>query len=181
MNTDAFIVMVRSANERKWASNEGYEDQPTRFYEFDSTVKNGGNLTLGVRLFVKEDSTVIGTGVISGIDTRTIEKIKKSCPKCLRATLGKTKDGFTCTVCKEHFDPSQVRISTASVVSTRVWYKNTWQFARTPMHRLQAERHLATKDLQSAIRRVSAESVASFLAELGCDSRQSLGSTFNFS
>lgn len=181
MSKDAFIIMVRSANERRWASNEGYEDQPTRFYEFDSTVKNGSNLTLGTRVFVKEDSTVIGSGVISAIDTRTTEKVTLACPKCLKASLGKTKDGFTCTTCKEHFDEDKVIRKAKTVVATRVWYKNTWAFAGNPMSRLEAEKYLATKDLQSAIRRVRKESVSDFLTALGCSQTQNLGSVFNFS
>ena len=182
MEIDSYLVLHKSDASRKWASNDGYKDQPTRFYEFDSTVKNGSKLVLGTRIFLREDDFLIGTGIITGIDTSTGLKNRHLCPKCSKATLGKTNAGFTCTTCKEHFNVNEITTENLRVLKTRVWYKNTWQFATDPLHRMFVEDFMATKDLQSAIRRVDSGLVLSLMEKIGCSSETNTeNNEFNFS
>ena len=71
-------------------------------------------------------------------------------------------------------------IEKIETIATRAWYKNSWQPAQNPLHRLQVEFYLATKDKQSSIRRVELSKVEALIEALKCDSSGTNLSKFNF-
>ncbi len=176
----AFLVLSKSPELIRWSANDGYSDEVSSFYAFDDSVKNSRHLQLVTRIFLRLDDLVVGTGLVTGLDTRAARKRLMKCPKCRRTALTGTRHGFTCNFCKEHHDERDMVIEEVETVATRAWYKNTWQPAQNPLHKLQAEFYLATKDKQSSIRRVEQSKVEALIEALRCDSSGVNPSKFNF-
>ena len=91
MVTNARVWRVLSFEERQYAGNRGYADDPSRLYTYDSFVANHRQLGEGHVLFVFDRDHLIGLGAVETIDTKDHEKEQRRCPTC-RSTGTKARD-----------------------------------------------------------------------------------------
>ena len=106
MVTNARVWRVLSFEERQYAGNRGYADDPRRLYTYDSLVANHRQLDEGHVLFVFDRDRLIGLGAIEAIDKRDHEKEHLRCPTCRSTAIKERRKKmplFRCQKCKSEF------------------------------------------------------------------------------
>ena len=90
-----------------WAGNDGYRDDPTQYYEYNSFVSNFKNVETGDIVLIRSGDSILGTAVIREIESRPGTRTRYSCPDCNstkiqeRATL---LPPWRCAKCKLEFE-----------------------------------------------------------------------------
>jgi putative restriction endonuclease len=74
--------IITLGDERQYAGNPGYDDDPRRVYRYDSDVANHRNLQTGDLVFIRGDRRLIGVARISRIHEQAGTKIYRRCPQC---------------------------------------------------------------------------------------------------
>lgn len=94
--------------------NDGYDDDPTFSYHWDSTVKNYANVSVGDRIVLWDKTTSLGVSVIDDISVEEeVIKALKRCPACGKAKISsrsKRSPKYRCRTCKSEFDTPDIRI-----------------------------------------------------------------------
>lgn len=98
---------------RQHGGNDGYDDEPSAYYIWDSTVPNYGNVRAGDCIVIWDKKTLIGASIIQSISSNSGSKPVYSCPRCDKAFIKKRetlKPAYRCR-CKFEFDtPSRKEI-----------------------------------------------------------------------
>jgi ssDNA-binding Zn-finger/Zn-ribbon topoisomerase 1 len=165
----AFLVLSKSPDNLSWVGNDGYEEDPNRFYAFDSKVANSKNILPGVFLVVRLDDTFLGIGKVHTIDTVAKTKTTRKCPACNKHTLDKRKNDFRCSLCKGVFTPDEVLMESLEVVGVRAYFEKCWSPAARRVSGREVEPLLSTGDTQSAIRGLSSSELDSVADLLGVE------------
>lgn len=77
----AWSVIVMG-DDRQYAGNRGYADDPSRVYRYDSNVSNSRNVSVHDLLFIRDRDQLIGVGRVQRIVSRRGAKTMLRCPKC---------------------------------------------------------------------------------------------------
>ncbi|BAU84279.1 hypothetical protein SLA_3368 [Streptomyces laurentii] len=124
-------LMLALGNSREHAGNDGYDDQPSRHYSWDSTVQNHARVAVGDVIALWDRKELIGVSVIESIDTATTEKTLYSCPQCGKADIKRRlreKPEYRCGKCGNLFpDP---REKTTTVTTYRSVHGERWMDGR---------------------------------------------------
>jgi DNA-directed RNA polymerase subunit RPC12/RpoP len=120
--------LVVEEGERQHRGNEGYDDEPSKYYSWDSTVPNGRGPAVGDVCVVRDSRGVLGISQIDAVGrTEGVEKFRLRCPECGSTALkGRTsmRPTFRCSICKAEFeDPAEQRIE---VTVYRADYSRSW-------------------------------------------------------
>ena len=104
----AWVLITLSDSERQHAGNEGYDDDLTRRYVWDSTVPNHSRLRRHDVVLLRNRSTPLGVARIQTIETDPrASKLRFRCPSCDTTNL-KSRDTvaprFRCGRCKHEFE-----------------------------------------------------------------------------
>lgn len=75
-------VLLTLGDDRQYAGNLGYEDDPTAVYRYDSLVPNHRQLAVGDTVILRDRTTILGSGIVESIDARPAVKARLACPDC---------------------------------------------------------------------------------------------------
>jgi DNA-directed RNA polymerase subunit RPC12/RpoP len=120
--------LVVDEGDRQHRGNEGYDDEPSRYYSWDSTVANHRSPHPGDLCLVRDSRGVLGISQIDAIDrTDGAEKIRQRCPECGSTALKERKTvepAYRCSNCKAEFDqPDEEPIE---ITRYRADYARSW-------------------------------------------------------
>ncbi|MDH6607310.1 hypothetical protein M2164_002945 [Streptomyces sp. SAI-208] len=108
---------------------EGYDDNPSTHYSWDSRVPNAAHVQVGDTIVLWDGETLLGLSVIEDIATGTDNKDLSSCPECGKADIAERKTmtpKYRCwtKTCKAEFDVPAVE--TVPVTTYRARYEAGW-------------------------------------------------------
>lgn len=84
-------LLLSHQDNSQYAGNEGYEEDPTAFYEYDSNVGNSRQLSVGDQVVLCDRTHVLGHAIVEAIDETPDTKIIRSCPNCSNTNLKSRK------------------------------------------------------------------------------------------
>ncbi len=123
----AWSFLVVGEGDRQHQGNQGYDDDPSRYYSWDSTVPNREGPAEGDLCAVRDSRALLGISQIDAITEREGEKPRSRCPNCgstgfkSRATI---KPEYKCSNCKSAFpEPEEQSIP---VTFYRADYARSW-------------------------------------------------------
>jgi hypothetical protein len=123
----AWSFLVVDEEKRQHQGNEGYDDDPSRYYSWDSTVANRKGPGEGDLCVVRDSRGLLGISQIDGIVEREGTKTRSRCPHC-ESTAFKSratkKPKYKCSNCMRAFPrPKEEEIS---VTFYRADYARSW-------------------------------------------------------
>lgn len=83
-------LLLTFGDERQYAGNQGYEDDPALVYRYDSFVPNHRQLVAGDAVVLKAPDRTLGCARIERIDEHDGTKERQRCPEC-KTTAIKTR------------------------------------------------------------------------------------------
>ncbi len=123
----AWSFLVVDEDERQHQGNQGYDDDPSRYYSWDSTVANRDGPSGGDICAVRDSRGLLGISRVDEVARRSGEKERSRCPECestafkSRTTMHPT---YKCSRCMAEFDrPSVEQIP---VTIYRADYARSW-------------------------------------------------------
>jgi putative restriction endonuclease len=100
---------------RQYGGNDGYADDPTSSYRYDSRVPNHKRLKSGDVVFIRGASDVIGAARINNLRSWAAEKLERRCPTCKSTKLRKRitiVPPWRCGACSADFEaPTEVQVA----------------------------------------------------------------------
>jgi DNA-directed RNA polymerase subunit RPC12/RpoP len=119
--------LVVDEGDRQHQGNQGYDDDPSRYYSWDSTVANREGPGEGDLCAVRDSRGLLGISRIDEVGEREEEKPRLRCPEC-ESTAFKSrttmKPIYKCSNCKAEFDrPDEESIP---VTVFRADYARSW-------------------------------------------------------
>lgn len=80
MTQKAWYFKAIEPHNLRYFGNDGYHDDSSRFYRYDSFVANYKNVKTGDIVIIANRDNVLGGSIIEKIDTKAIEKKRNKCP-----------------------------------------------------------------------------------------------------
>ena len=121
----AWLVIV-AGDDRQHGGNDGYDDEPSGHYSWDSTVANATSLEPGDRIVLWNKKMLLGASIIEQIATGRGRKPLYKCPVCGKADLKarkKKKPIYRCG-CESEFDEPEIEL--CEVVTYRSRHDAGW-------------------------------------------------------
>lgn len=119
-------LLIASAD-RQYAGNEGYDDDPSRYYSWDDQVPNHEAIQVGDRLEIWNKKWLLGVSVVHAIQHGRGLKTLRRCPRCDHSTIkGRTTKSprFRCQRCQAEFEePAE---ETIDVTTYRAVHEASW-------------------------------------------------------
>ncbi|WP_051812620.1 hypothetical protein [Kitasatospora sp. MBT63] len=107
----AWLVLA-VGDDRSHGGNDGYDDEPSQHYSWDSTVPNHANMQVGDVIALWDKKALLGVSVIEEIAREQAEKDVYTCPHCGKASFKPRKTltpEYLCFDCKAEFDTPVTR------------------------------------------------------------------------
>ena len=123
-------LMIAAGDDRMHSGNGGYDDEPSVYYSWDSTVANHRRPKKGDVIALWDKKSLLGVSVIEKIEVkRDVEKELYRCPnlRCKKANLKSRKwqrPQFRCSACKNEFDEPKVEVQ--RVTTFRSYHPVSW-------------------------------------------------------
>lgn len=163
----AWSFLVVDESERQHQGNQGYDDDPSRYYSWDSTVANREGPGEGDLCAVRDARGLLGISQIDGVDKRDGEKPRSRCPRCgstafkSRATMRPT---YKCSSCRFTFDTPITEV--IPVTFYRADYARSWVSVGGAVTAAELESSCyLSRAKQHAIRPVDAEALRQLATE----------------
>ena len=151
-------LLLAAGDSARYGGNDGYDDEVTSIYEFDSTVANHNKLELGDVILIWDKTHLKGISTITSIKRELSSKNRYRCPKCgfpkIRKRLTKSPT-YCCgrATCKFEFETPNVE--KIEVTKFRLNYEENW----IPLVGLLSAKQLRTLCIspksQQSIRRIN--------------------------
>jgi hypothetical protein len=103
---DAWLV-IAAGEDRQHGGNDGYEDDPSSIYRWDSTVPNHSSIAEGDAIVIWDKRELIGASMIERIDEDDDVKNVYRCPHCEMGHIKRRKTlrpEWRCFNCSQNFD-----------------------------------------------------------------------------
>lgn len=124
----AWSFLAVAEGDRQHQGNQGYDDEPSRYYSWDSIVPNHEKPQVGDVCIVRDSEGVIGVSQIDVIERReNVKKIRKRCTDCGSTALkarSKMRPVYRCSNCKSEFDDPEEEL--LHVTKYRADYARSW-------------------------------------------------------
>ncbi len=155
-NQRAWVAIAKEPDGLLYGVHDGYDDEPSNYYEYDSKVGNHKQVSVGDLLFIRSGEFVLGFGQIEAISITNGTKALRKCPNCgcRPESRKKATIEWRCIDCKKEFTTEQLRVDVVEVLKYRATYFRTWQDANHPLTIGELFSFQANKDTQSAIRKL---------------------------
>jgi putative restriction endonuclease len=104
------LIAVGAGEERQYAGNRGYEDDPRSVYRYDSKVANHRNVAAGDLALVRNKDRLLGIAQIERIGAEQGKKTISRCPECGTSNIRTRENRFPtyrCAVGHEFAAPTQ--------------------------------------------------------------------------
>jgi len=107
--TAAWLVLSVPDGERSYGGNDGYDDAPSRYYSWDSTVPHAGDMNPNDYIALWDKKTLLRISRIARIVRGSTVRTVYSCPQCNKASFKPRTTmtpRFRCSTknCKAEFD-----------------------------------------------------------------------------
>jgi hypothetical protein len=166
----AWVVISKDPDTLSWGSHSGYDDQINEYYSYDSQVGNYKNVQVGDLVFVKGEDHLLGFGEIESITSEKAIKEMRRCPKCGESPESRMikvpKWRCRSKECNYEFDDNELTKEDKEVIKFRASYKNTWRDANFPITRHEVFAFQATRDNQSAIRKLDSMKLSELIRKI---------------
>ncbi|MCX5014787.1 HNH endonuclease [Streptomyces sp. NBC_00555] len=119
--TTAWLVLA-VGDERQHGGNDGYDDDPSQHYSWDSTVPNHAELKVSDVIALWDKKQLLGLGVISEIETGSEVKTLYFCPECKKADFKRRKrlkPTCLCNQCGARFEEPGSKTKTVTTYRSR--------------------------------------------------------------
>lgn len=123
----AWLVLAVGDEQRSYGNNDGYDDEPSQHYSWDSTVPNHGELKAGDVIVLRDKNALLGVSVIDEIVIGTTVKETYVCPNCGLAKFDTRKVArptYKCRKCLQEFNERKAR--PRSVITYRSEHDAAW-------------------------------------------------------
>lgn len=168
MATAWFVLAVGSA--RDTGGNDGYDDDPSRHYDWDSTVPQRENVKPGDIIAPWDKQKLLGVSVIEWIQTGSDVKPTYVHEPCGKGRLKPLKDSelaWWCRTCRVHF-PERLKVDTP-VTTYRSHHSRAWQDLEGVLSGAQVRLLCDKPQAQHAMRPARWEKVRDALRQAGAD------------
>jgi len=165
MNQRAWLAIAKT--NLFYGAHDGYDDEPSNYYEYDSLVGNYKQVCVGDLLFVRGDKYLLGFGQVETITMEMGRKQLRKCPRCGgRPEPRKTKlPEWRCNSCKHECATEDLGLEMKLVTRYRAEYSRTWQDANHPIGVHELSTFQANRDTQSAIRRLETTKITELVGK----------------
>lgn len=92
---------------RQYGGNDGYKDDPSSHYSYDSRVPNHKKVAAGDVVFLRNASQVLGVAQVESVDEESGTKLERRCPSCGAVNVRERKSmtpRWRCSKCRAEFD-----------------------------------------------------------------------------
>src|ERR1700761_2428324 len=123
----AWSFLVVDEADRQHQGNEGYDDDPTRYYSWDSTVPNREGPRESDVCAVRDSRGLLGVSQIDNVSRAEAEKPRSRCPQCRSTAFkgrGSKTTAFLCGRCGSEF--ARPDTGTIPVTVYRADYARSW-------------------------------------------------------
>lgn len=145
--------MALAPADRSYGGNDGYEDDISRFYSWNSRVPNSRAIGVGDRVVLWDKLGLLGFSVIEKITPGTGTVDRRLCPGCGSADIKfrKTKaPDWRCFDCYAEFDHADSEV--VEVLTFRAHYGSEWVDAPGLMTAAEVRRLALSPKSQHAMR-----------------------------
>lgn len=149
----AWLLMALAPVDRSYGGNDGYEDDISRFYSWNSRVPNSRAISVGDRVVLWDKLGLLGFSTVEKITTGTGTVDRRLCPGCGSADIKyrKTKSpDWRCFDCYAEFDTADTEV--AEVITYRADYGSEWVDAPGVMTAAEVRRLALSPKSQHAMR-----------------------------
>ena len=155
-NQRAWVAIAKDPIGLRYGVHDGYDDEPSNYYEYDSKVGNHKQVSVGDLLFIRSAEFVLGFAQIEAISITNGTKALRKCPNCGGRPESRKNAiiEWRCIDCKKEFTTEQLRVDVVEVLKYRATYSHTWQDANHPLTIGELFSFQANKDTQSAIKKL---------------------------
>ena len=168
---NAWILMMKSDEERSWVANRGYDDSAGIYYSYDSNVANSSNVKVGDLLIVRVDDYVAGWGIAEHIEvTPNAKKLITRCPSCKKTNFYSRENLLPknrCNGCRAEFSDEDSIVTEESVTAFKCLYANSWVEAVKPLKYTELKSFYATADTFNAMRPVVPGGASEIIERIG--------------
>ena len=156
INQQGWVAIAKEPDGLLYGVHDGYDDEPSNYYEYDSNVGNHKQLSVGDLLFIRSGEFVLGFGQVEAISITNGTKALRKCPNCGGRPESRKKAiiEWRCIDCKKEFTTEQLRVDVVQVLKYRASYSRTWRDSNHPLTIGELFSFQANKDTQSAIRKL---------------------------
>ena len=102
-----WLLLEKSVETRVSQSNDNYNDDTGKTYNYDSLVPNHKNVSPFDVVIFRKEQDIIGFGFVSKIEQKPLVKLLKRCPSCTTTDIRERKKTvlkFRCGKCSTEFD-----------------------------------------------------------------------------
>jgi hypothetical protein len=106
-------LLLTFGEQRQYAGNIGYDDDPQRVYHYDSFVPNHKRVSKGDVALIRGTKRLLGVAIIEQIQSYKGYKLRRRCPECKTVKLQKRKKVKPTFRCKNNHSfevPSEQRV-----------------------------------------------------------------------
>lgn len=103
-------LVLTFGDDRSYAGNLGYDDDPRTVYRYDSDVQNHMRVSTSDVFVIRDRRQLIGVAIVEDIRTSETTKVRQRCPVCSSTTLAERstiKPRFRCARKHEFDEPTR--------------------------------------------------------------------------
>lgn len=115
-------LLLSVGDDRQHGGNDGYDDDPSVSYRWDSTVPHSADIHVGDAIVIWDKKSSIGASVIEAISHGSEMKTLKKCPHCGKAGIKVRKTmspGYKCYKCGGLFDDPTLVVKKVTTYESR--------------------------------------------------------------
>lgn len=165
-------LVIASGDDRQYAGNDGYTDEPDSYYSWDSTVPNHGEVQVGDRIVLWDKHQLLGFSVVEQIESEPGTKVLRRCPDCGESRIkARTRllPAYKCQECRAEFN--QPTTDTKSITVYRSRHDAAWVEAMGTMTGAELRAICESPSSQHSMRALKWDDFAAALASKGFKKR----------
>lgn len=117
-------------DDRQYAGNTGYMDEPRRLYRYDNFVQNNKQIKEGDIVFIRDREILLGVAQIKQLSSKPGYKDRIRCPLCGTTSLEERKSARPMFRCRRGHQFDEPRVERVSCIQYEAYYGDT--FIDTP-------------------------------------------------
>ncbi|MFP2908577.1 HNH endonuclease [Pyxidicoccus sp. 3LFB2] len=119
--------MLSLGEEREYAGNAGYADEPESVYRYDSFVPNHRNVVEGDLMVLRNKERVLGIANVVRLERSKGTKRLSRCPQCGIATIKERKEKRPRYRCREKHTFDKPRVTVEKCTHFAAWFDGTFK------------------------------------------------------
>lgn len=130
MESGSAWLVLSLGEEREYAGNAGYADEPDSVYRYDSFVPNHLQVSEGDLMVLRNKQRVLGIARIVRLESSAGTKTLSRCPQCGIATIKERKEKRPRYRCKEKHTFEEPRVTEEKCTHYAAWFDGTFKPAQ---------------------------------------------------